>query len=139
MSLTDGSSRNAQNGFMRITAWLWPTIIMLSALSASLFAFTGVESPVRQAIAFWFLMVCPGMAFVRLLRIQDQFAQWSLAIALSLALDASVAGSMLYAGVWSPTWAVVMLTGVSVSGAVLQLALEHRDIVATNSSRAGAP
>ena len=102
--------------------WLWPTIILVSAVGAGTLTFGGVDSPIRSVVALWFLFVCPGMAFVRLLRIGDALTELTLAVALSLALDALVAGTMLYAGAWSPRWGLGLLIGMSVVGVALQIA-----------------
>ena len=103
------------------STWLWPIVITVSALSAGLFVFADIQSPLRAPVIWWFLLVCPGMAFVRALRFTDRIAVWSLAIALSLALDAIVAGLMLYAGMWSPPIGLAVLIGLSLIGVVLQL------------------
>ncbi|HEX9373948.1 MAG TPA: hypothetical protein VF897_23245 [Roseiflexaceae bacterium] len=104
-----------------LAPWLWPAAILLSALGAGLVVFGDVQSPLRPAIALWFLAICPGMAFVRLLRIRDTLTELTLAIALSLALDAIIAGAMAYARAWSPTWGLAVLIGLSIVGAALQL------------------
>lgn len=94
--------------------WLWPTLILLSALGALLTSFVFPETPLRPFVVMWFLFVCPGMAIVRLLRLHEPMVEWSLAIALSFALDAFVAGAFLYAGRWSPTAILFVLIGLSV-------------------------
>jgi hypothetical protein len=100
---------------------LWPVTILLSAAGIGVLAFAGLESPIRAVIALWFLFVCPGMAFVRLLRIEDALTELTLAVALSLALDGLVAGTMLYAGMWSPQWGLALLICMSAAGAALQI------------------
>lgn len=100
---------------------LWPVTILLSAAGIGVLAFAGLESPIRAVIALWFLFVCPGMAFVRLLRIEDALTELTLAVALSLALDGLVAGTMLYAGMWSPQWGLALLICMSAAGAALQV------------------
>jgi len=74
-----------------LAPWLWPAAILLSALGAGLVVFGDVQSPLRPAIA------------------------------LSLALDAIIAGAMAYARAWSPTWGLAVLIGLSIVGAALQL------------------
>jgi len=102
--------------------WLWPTIIILSAVAAGLvnFAFTGTA--LRPIVVFWFLFVCPGMVLVRFLRLNEPIVEWTLALALSFAIDAIVAGILLYAGRWSPTGILSILIGLSLCGAIVQLA-----------------
>jgi hypothetical protein len=102
--------------------WLWPTIIILSAVAAGLvnFAFTGTA--LRPIVVFWFLFVCPGMVLVRFLRLNEPIVEWTLALALSFAIDAIVAGILLYAGRWSPSGILSILIGLSLCGAIVQLA-----------------
>lgn len=111
--------------------WVWPAIIIVSTAAVGFVTVAEVEAPARPVIALWFLLICPGMAFVRLLRIQDGFAEWTLAIALSLAFDTVVAGTQLYAGVWSPEGGLLALIGLSLGGVGLQiLAAESRRVEA---------
>jgi len=60
------------------------------------------------------------MALVGLMRVDEPFAEVTLIIALSLALDTITAGTMLYAGWWSPPWTLIILLVVSVGGAGAQ-------------------
>ena len=109
---------------MRLTSrvtWFWPVTILVSALGMYFVMFHAADSPIRPLLALWFLFICPGMAFVPLLRIQDGFAEFTLAIALSLALDAGVAMLLLYTGVWFPVWGLVILLWISIGGVLLQL------------------
>ena len=99
----------------------WPAVIIVSALAAGVLTITDSASPARPLIALWFLCVCPGMAFVRLLRLGEGLTEMTLAIALSLAMDVIVAGVLLYAGVWSPRWGLIVLIALSLVGAILQV------------------
>jgi uncharacterized membrane protein len=99
----------------------WPTLILISALAVGLLTMTSIASPLRPMLALWFLLVCPGMAFVRLLHLRDSLAEWTLAVALSFALDALVVEIMLYSGLWSPKWGLAVLIGLSMAGAILQI------------------
>lgn len=106
-------------------SWLWPAIIIVSAVAIGYMTFADIESPLRAAIAFWFLVVCPGMALVRLLRLADPLIELTLAVAVSLALDAIIASVMVYAGAWSPQWGLAMLVIISLSGALAQIAADY--------------
>lgn len=97
----------------------WPTIIVASAIGVSLVTYANMHTPIRPLIALWFLCVCPGMSLVRLLGFEDISVQLTLAVALSLALDALVASVMLYAGVWSPAGSLAILIAISVGGIAL--------------------
>ncbi len=94
----------------------WPIVILLSMLAVGWLTYADSESPLRFWLTTWFMFVCPGMAWVRLLRLPESYVEWTLGIALSLALDAIVAGVMLYAGVWSPTGGLTALLGLSLAG-----------------------
>ncbi len=101
---------------------LWPTIIILSAIAAGLVYFVFTDTAIRPIIVFWFLFVCPGMMVVRFLRLKEHVVEWTLAIALSFAIDALVAGIQLYAGKWSPAGALTILMILCLCGAIVQLA-----------------
>lgn len=105
---------------MRLQRWTWPVIIVASALGTGLATFRDAAAA-RPALSLWFLLICPGMAFVRLLRLNDAIAQLTLAVALSLALDTIVAVAMLYAGLWSPKGILSVVIALSLLGAALQI------------------
>jgi uncharacterized membrane protein len=100
---------------------LWAAIIGVSALGVCLVTFGEIQSPLRPLIALWFLFVCPGMALVRLLRLRERLTEVTLAIALSLVMDAIVSVIMLYMGMWSPNSALVVLICISVGGVAFQI------------------
>jgi hypothetical protein len=104
--------------------WLWPAIIVLSTVATGLVTFVITETAVRPFIVLWFLFVCPGMALVRFFRLEELVVEWILALALSFAVDAIVAGILLYAGRWSPTATLGILMGISLGGATLQIGLD---------------
>ncbi len=121
---------------MTRTQWLWPAIISLSTLAVGFVAFGNIESPLRVPIVLWFLLVCPGISFVRLLQVRNTIVELTLAIALSLALDAIAAAITLYAEAWSPAWALAMLIGATIAGVALQLiAASRRAAISSNVSR----
>jgi uncharacterized membrane protein len=99
----------------------WPSIIIASAAVTCLLALADLRLPFRPLIAFWFLLICPGMAFMPLLRLRDTFATVTLAVALSLALDTIVAGTLMYTSGWSPTTSLLILAALSVVGVLLQM------------------
>jgi len=107
------------------SSWLWPTIIILSAGAASLVTFVIPASPMRPIVVMWFLFICPGIALVRLLHLNEPVVEWTLAIALSFAIDAIVAGIQLYAGRWSPTLTLELLIALSLAGVIAQIATIH--------------
>jgi hypothetical protein len=102
---------------------LWPTVILISAAAAGYVTFAQVESVVRPVVTLWFLLLCPGMAFVQLLRLGDRVAELSLALALSLALNMLLAGAMLYSGMWSPQASLLIIICVTTIGVVIRIAV----------------
>ena len=103
------------------SSWLWPAFILLSALAAGLvnFVIPGVGG--RQIIVMWFLFVCPGMMLVRFFKLSELVTEWTLAIALSLAIDAIVSGIQMYAGRWSPAVTLGILIGFCLLGVIVQV------------------
>jgi len=85
-----------------------------------------IAGPVRAAIAFWFLMACPGLGWVKLLRLDNRLFEWPLIVALSLALDTAVATTFLYTGLWTTQNCLLTLILVSYVGAVLLLDQSQR-------------
>lgn len=115
------SERAEQFGSTEGLNLLWPIIILLSAAAAGLVNFVFPDIAIRPIIVFWFLVVCPGMAVIRFLRLKEPVVEWTLAIALSFAIDALVASSQLYAGKWSPPVTLSIVIGISSIGALVQL------------------
>ncbi len=104
---------------------LWPTIIILSALAAALVNFVFPATGLRPIIEFWFVSICPGMIVVRFLHLQEPVVEFALAIALSFAIGALVAGLQLYAGKWSPGATLITLIIFCLLGAIVQFMMNH--------------
>jgi hypothetical protein len=118
----------------RWSPWLWPATILLSAAGIAVIFFAGVAAPARPFITLWFLLLCPGMALVRLLRVEGIATQLTLAIALSLVLDSLVAGVMVYTGTWAPAAGLIILIVISVFGSLLQaVSARHMQVSAEDT------
>jgi hypothetical protein len=100
---------------------IWPAIIATSAIATVLASLGEGNQPLRSGVAFWFLLVCPGMAFVRLLGLSEPFSEWAVAVALSVALDTVVGEVLLFAGAWSAASGLTALAALSIGGAALQV------------------
>ncbi|HEX2979619.1 MAG TPA: hypothetical protein VHO48_05090, partial [Anaerolineaceae bacterium] len=98
---------------------IWSLIILISAVLTALVVYTRIVPPLQPPLVFWFLLVCPGMAFVRLFNLWDPISEWALAIALSLAIDSIVAMALLYAGQWNPSLGLRIVLVTAVVGALL--------------------
>lgn len=99
----------------------WPIILALSAIAACLAATFIPGTLEALVIIMWFLFVCPGMAVVRLLHLQEPLMEWVLALALSFAIDGLVAGILVYTGVWSPARTLAIVVGICAVGVLGQL------------------
>lgn len=101
-----------------ISPWAWA--IVLSAVAAGLVTLVADDANVRVVFVLWFLLICPGMMLVRFFRLDEPALEWVLAIALSLAVDAFVAGILLYSSRWSPSVAFAILLALTVGGVFAQ-------------------
>lgn len=63
------------------------------------------------------------MTLVRFLRLSEPAVEWTLALTLSLSIDAIVAGIQLYAGLWSPTGTLDILICLCLGGSFVQIAI----------------
>jgi uncharacterized membrane protein len=100
----------------------WPLVIVASAvLTCAAQVVGGPALPVRAVLAFWFLLVCPGMALVPLLQLGEAWVEVPLALALSIGLDTVVAETLVLTRHWSPSGALALLVGISLAGGLLQL------------------
>lgn len=100
---------------------IWPTLVAASTVAIGALILAGVGGPLRIAVTFWFVLICPGMAFVQLVRLPDLLTQWTLAIALSLTLGLLIAVALLYTGRWSPALWLGLLMVLSLCGVMLAL------------------
>ena len=75
----------------------WPAAILLSTVAVSVVTYAGIWASLRPVVALPFLVVCPGMAWARLLRVETELNSVLLGVALSLAIDTIVSTALLYA------------------------------------------
>jgi hypothetical protein len=107
--------------------WAYTIVITVAALAVATVLSPG--EPVTVALTLWFLLICPGMALIGVLGIRDPWVRVTAAVALSIALDVAVAGTLVYTGAWSTDIALLVLGVISLAGALLQstLAPPRRD------------
>jgi hypothetical protein len=97
-------------------------LIAASVQAVGLVTFFDLGVPaLRILLTAWFLLVCPGLAIILIFQVEDRLSRWTLAIALSLALDALVAGFLLYADMWSYQAGITALMWISLAGLVIQI------------------
>lgn len=98
---------------------LWSVAILTWGLAATVAAVWGLPPPVRQVLVLGFLAICPGMAYMRVIRLDGVLTTWTLAFAVSIAIDSMVAAVMLYGGFWSPIAGLVAVVSLTAVGASL--------------------
>jgi hypothetical protein len=98
-----------------------PAVVAASVVVLALALATDAPAALRGPLAMWFLLACPGLALVPLVRLHDTLAAVALIVALSVALDIVVALAMMYAGLWSPAGIFAVLALISLAGGALQL------------------
>lgn len=101
-------------------AWLWPLAIFLSTLAVIFFVLIAPGTAVQPYIVMWFLVMCPGMAWVRLLHFNQIIVELTLCITVGLSIDAIVVGLFLYGHFWSPPVMLITLSLFTLVGASLQ-------------------
>jgi hypothetical protein len=102
------------------------TVSTVSGLAAVAGVLVEVGAPVQPVLVFWFVLVCPGMAVVGLIRPPSLLFAVPLSIAVSCALAVVVAQALLLAGAWSPLTALVILAALTTVGAVAELGADRR-------------
>lgn len=113
---------NRQGSLVAVRA----TVATVSGLAALACVLGDVGAPVQPALVFWFVLVCPGMAFVGLIRPPSLLFALTLSIAASCALAVAVAQALLFAGAWSPVTGLIILVALTTVGAAADLRADRR-------------
>lgn len=101
----------------------WLTVLLVASAIVAVLAFADVHSSLRAIVVPPFLLVFPGLAWARLLRISDRTMTMILAIALSIVVDTVVPGTLVYASAWSPSTAVAVVLAVTLAGGLSEALL----------------
>jgi hypothetical protein len=99
----------------------WPITILASSAAAAVAVYGGLGAPAQPLAAGWFLLICPGMALIRPLRLAP-LEEATLALAASITLVTLTALLLLMSGAWSPRSGLTILLAVAVGGAGAELA-----------------
>lgn len=97
---------------------IWPYLITALAAGAAALVILDVTTVIRPAVVLAFLLVCPGMALIRLLRVGEPLPELLLAIVVSLALAAVLATISIYAGVWNPPLVFGLIAVITLAAVV---------------------
>jgi CBS-domain-containing membrane protein len=96
--------------------------IVVVAVAATVLVFAVPGSTARPYVVLVFALVCPGLAVVRLFRLDDPLLELAIAIAVSIGVELMVSTAMVYLGLWSPKTLFTALVCVSIGGAAAELA-----------------
>jgi uncharacterized membrane protein len=100
---------------------LWPAILLAAALITAATVYLNTDTPVRGFVVFAFLLVAPGLAFIRLFHIQDWMVELVLSIGLSVSIDTIVALILLYTQKWFPLIGFGIILAITGIGVILQI------------------
>jgi Peptidase family M23 len=103
-----------------LTSRAWLALLLAASATVAVLAYVGVHSPARAGVVVPFLLVFPGLAWARLLRISDRAMTLVLAVALSIVVDTVVPGTLVYAGAWSASTALAVVLAVTVAGGIVE-------------------
>jgi uncharacterized membrane protein len=119
---------------VRLPALPWVVLNCAAAQVALTLVLFGPESPLRPFLILPFVLLLPGTALVRLLRLGDPLLELTLGITLSVALATLAATTALYAGVWSADAILVALAAAAVAAGLWELRRERRSPLARETS-----
>ncbi len=101
-------------------SYRWPFVLLLSTILVGVTQMLYVPV-ITPLVMSWFFFVCPGIAIVGLLPVKQISIQVSLVFALSMAVNTLLAEFMAFTHFWSPTSALLLIAGISLGGAILQV------------------
>lgn len=104
-----------------------PLVVLVLTLAAVIAALDADGSDVNKLAVVLFVLVCPGLALVPLFRLNDVWAEVTLALALSITVSTVLATTLLFAGLWSPAATFIGLAAISLAGAGVQLRRLRRE------------
>jgi hypothetical protein len=81
---------------------LEPALLIAWTMATAAMSFSGVQHPLRTLFALAFLAFVPGLAVIRLARLDGHGVRLLLAVPTSLAITAFVSAVLVYAG--APSW-----------------------------------
>jgi hypothetical protein len=112
---------------MKKSRLVWPLVLVVSTVILAVLIGLNVESDFRFIVTFAYLLVCPGMAYIRLLRLSNPLMEWMLAIAASISIELLLSEIMVLTRLWSPNSAFYVIALFSVAGALIQVIFPARE------------
>jgi hypothetical protein len=100
---------------------VWPFIIIVSTALVYVAYLEHLTPALRVAITLWFILFCPGMAYVQLLGITNPLVQWTIAVAVSFSIVTLTAIVMLFLDNWSSLLGLQIISGITLAGAIAHI------------------
>lgn len=92
-----------------------PILLITLALAAEVVVFMSVTGPVRTVLGLWFVLVAPGWAALRLLRLpMGSLASAATAVGISVSIGILLSLALFYARWWSIHLAMTILLAIVV-------------------------
>jgi hypothetical protein len=99
--------------------WTWPVALLALSAAVQLIFLLDLDFPLRPAVMVGYLLLCPGLALVRLIGVDDPWTEFTLAIGVSIALATTVPALMVYLDhALDADASLVALSGVTVIAVV---------------------
>lgn len=105
--------------------WFWVLAIFVSLIMTILVMYAAPGTSIQPLILIWFLCACPGLTIMRFLRLKDTLIVSGFALALSLVVDALVAGLQIYTGIWSPPGTLLVLLFLCLTGVAIRTGIDY--------------
>jgi hypothetical protein len=106
----------------------WPLVLVAATVLMGVLIKIEPGNDLRVAAAFLYLLICPGMAFVRLLNLSSRLMEWVLAVAASITLDLIISEILVLIHQWSPTAAFFAIGLFCVAGGMAQVIFPRQGI-----------
>lgn len=103
-----------------------PALILVGSAGLALTLLVLRVPPPVSLLVGAFILTCPGIALLRLVRLHEPLLEVVVGVALSAALLGLLTIGQLYLGWWSPTASFVVLAGVTVVAALADAAILPR-------------
>jgi uncharacterized membrane protein len=108
----------------------WPALLLAWSAAVQVVYWLDLQFALRPLLTVAFLLICPGLALVRVIRVRDPWAELALAIALSIALATAVPAIMVYVdddlNTDAALAALAGITAIAVVADLLRLQEERR-------------
>jgi|SRR5690606_16049451 hypothetical protein len=101
-------------------------LVLILAVSVTSLVAADVQSPVRAALTFGFLVFAPGFAILDYWNLSRGIFGAVLAVVTSFTLATLLATAQLYTATWSPQGTVVVMSVVTIAAQVLSIMRHHR-------------